>query len=267
MSKELSFLEKESQPRAAEQALDIVLPKIVGASPIPRTELTKKLTLATAFLIGLAIASYFFPVVPALRNLCSWVGSLGPTGILLVALFLGIGSLFFLPASPFIIAGSAVFGFPLGIVGALTGVALGAAGGFCLSRWFLRKEISAHFRKHSTFRAIDMAIEKEGWKIVILLRLCPIPFGLANYLYGLTAVHFRSYLAATLLGSLPSLLLFCQLGAAGKKSLNALSEGHLGQSSGELVLLALSGLATLTAIILIPRFAHRAIKKYAPDAP
>jgi hypothetical protein len=112
MSKELSFLEKENRHRAEEQAPDRVLAKIVGASATPRTEFTKKLTLAIAFLIGLAIASYFFPVIPALRNLCSWVGSLGPIGIFLVALFLGIGSLFFVPASPLIIAGSAVFGFP-----------------------------------------------------------------------------------------------------------------------------------------------------------
>jgi uncharacterized membrane protein YdjX (TVP38/TMEM64 family) len=225
--------------------------------------LTKKLIIATAFLIGLAIASYFLPVIPALRNLCSWVGGLGPMGIFLVALLLGIGSLFFLPASPFIITGSAVFGFPLGLVGALTGIALGAAGGFCLSRWFLRKEISAHFRKHTTFRAIDTAIEKEGWKIVILLRLCPIPFGLANYLYGLTGVHFRPYLIATMLGGLPSTLLFCQLGSAGKAGLDALSSGHLGRSTGELVLLGLSTVATVLAIVLIPVFARRAVAKYA----
>jgi uncharacterized membrane protein YdjX (TVP38/TMEM64 family) len=224
--------------------------------------LTKKLIIATSFLIGLAIASYFFPVIPALRNLCSWVGGLGPMGIFLVALLLGIGSLVFLPASPFIIAGSAVFGFPLGLVGALTGIALGAAGGFCLSRWFLRKEISAHFRKHMTFRAIDMAIEKEGWKIVILLRLCPIPFGFANYLYGLTGVHFRPYLIATMLGGLPSTLLFCQLGRAGKAGLDALSSGHLGQSAGELVLLGLSTAATVLAIVVIPVFARRAVAKY-----
>jgi uncharacterized membrane protein YdjX (TVP38/TMEM64 family) len=224
--------------------------------------LTKKLTLAAAFLIGLAIASYFFPVIPVLRNFCSWVGSVGPMGIFLVALFLGIGSLFFLPASPFIIAGSAVFGFPLGVVGALTGVALGAAGGFCLSRWFLRKEISAHFRKHTTFRAIDMAIEKEGWKIVILLRLCPIPFGLANYLYGLTAVHFRPYLIATMLGGLPSMLLFCELGSEGKAGLDALSSGRLGHSTGELVVLGLSMTATILAIVLLPLFARKAVAKY-----
>ena len=216
-----------------------------------------------ALLIGLAIASYFFPVVPILQNLCSWVGGLGPLGVFLVALLLGIGSLFFLPASPFIIAGSAVFGFPLGVVGALTGVALGAGGGFCLSRWFLRKEISAHLRKHATFRAIDTAIEKEGWKIVILLRLCPIPFGLANYLYGLTAVRFRAYMIATMLGSLPSLLLFCQLGSAGKAGLDALSSGHIGHSGGGLVVLGLEMAATVCAIVLLPLFARKAVAKYA----
>jgi len=235
------------------------------------SSLTKKLVVAIALLIGLAISSYFFPIVPALQTLCTWVGGLGPLGVLLLALFLAVGSLFFLPASPFIIAGSAVFGFPLGVVGAVTGLALGASGGFCLSRWFLREEIYAHFRKHATFRAIDIAIEKEGWKIVILLRLCPIPFGLANYLYGLTAVRFRPYLIASLIGGLPSLLLFCQLGSAGKAGLDAIAAGHLGRSTGELVVLAISMVATVCAIVLIPLFARKAVRKYAqvslPSAP
>ena len=227
------------------------------------SSLTKKLVVAAAFLIGLAAVSYFFPVLPALQSLCTWVGSLGLLGVLVVALLLAIGSLLFLPASPFIIAGSAVFGFPLGVVAALTGLALGASGGFCLSRWFLRKEISAQFRKNETFRAIDIAIEKEGWKIVILLRLCPIPFGFANYLYGLTAVRFRPYLVASLIGGLPSLLLFCQLGTAGKAGLDAVASGHLGRSTGELVVLGISAVATICAIVLIPLFARKAIQKYA----
>ncbi|HEY6841327.1 MAG: hypothetical protein QOE88_2867 [Verrucomicrobiota bacterium] len=225
--------------------------------------LTKKIVAAIALVIGLAVVSYFFPVVPALQNLCVWVGSLGPFGVFLLALFLAIGSLLFLPASPFIIAGSAVFGFPLGVLGALTGLALGASGGFCLSRWFLRKDISARFRKHATFRAIDMAIEKEGWKIVILLRLCPIPFGLANYLYGLTAVRFRPYLIASLIGGLPSLLLYCQLGTAGKAGLDAIASGHLVRSTGELVVFGISMVATVCAIVLIPLFARKAVQKYA----
>jgi uncharacterized membrane protein YdjX (TVP38/TMEM64 family) len=105
------------------------------------SSLTKKLAVAVVLLIGLGIASYFFPIVPALQNLCTWVGGLGLLGVLLLALFLAIGSLFFLPASPFIIAGSAVFGFPLGVVGAITGLVLGAAGGFLLYGLFVGKEI------------------------------------------------------------------------------------------------------------------------------
>jgi uncharacterized membrane protein YdjX (TVP38/TMEM64 family) len=225
--------------------------------------LAKKLVAAVAFLVGFAIASYFFPVVPALRALCTWAGGLGPVGALLLALILGISSLVFLPASPFIIAGAAVFGFPLGVAAALIGVASGAAGGFCLSRWFLRKDVAAHFTKNTAFRAIDMAIEKEGWKIVILLRLCPIPFGLANYLYGLTAVRFGDYIVATMIGSLPSLLLFCQLGAAGKAGLDDIASGHAAHSPGHMALLAISAVATLAAIVLIPFFARKAIAKYA----
>jgi uncharacterized membrane protein YdjX (TVP38/TMEM64 family) len=227
------------------------------------SSLAKKLLVAIALVIGLAIASHFLPVIPAVQNLCSWIGHLGPLGAILLAFLLAVGSLLFFPASPFIITGSAVFGFPLGVAAALLGVALGAAGGFCLSRWFLRKEVAAQFRKHETFRALDIAIEKEGWKIVILLRLCPIPFGLANYLYGLTAVRLRPYLIATMLGSLPSLLLFCQLGTAGKAGLDALASGRVGHSAGQWIVLGISAAATLCAIVLIPLFARKAVAKYA----
>jgi uncharacterized membrane protein YdjX (TVP38/TMEM64 family) len=225
--------------------------------------LTKKLAVAAAFLIGFATVSYFFPVFPAIRSLCTEIAGMGPLGALLLAFFLGIGSLFFLPASPFIIAGSAFFGFPLGVLAALAGVAFGAASGFCLSRWFLRKDVVAFFLRHETFRAIDVAIEKEGWKIVILLRLCPIPFGFANYLYGLTGVRFHHYLIATIIGSLPSLLLFCELGVAGKAGLGAIISGRHAHGAGQLALLVISGIATLSAIVLMPIFARKAIAKYA----
>jgi uncharacterized membrane protein YdjX (TVP38/TMEM64 family) len=226
------------------------------------TSFANKLIIAVVLAIGLAVTSFFFPVVPAVQHLCTWIGNLGPLGVFLLSLLLAIGSLFFMPASPFIIAGAAVFGFPLGVLGALVGVALGAAGGFSLSRWFLRNDISTRLRKHATFRAIDTAIEKEGWKIVILLRLCPIPFGLANYLYGLTAVPFRAYVIASVIGSLPGLLLFCQLGSAGKAELEAIASGHIGNSAGELIVLSISIASTVAAIVLLPRFARKAVAKY-----
>src|SRR5580700_7011626 len=212
--------------------------------------------------IVLAALAYFFPLVPALEHVSAWLGGLGVIGAALFAVVIAISSLCLLPASPFIIAAAAVFGFSLGLLTSSVGIILGASSGYFLSRLFLRKDLADQLKERPTFKAIDQAIAEEGWKIVLLLRLCPIPFGLANYLYGLTAVRFRPYLIATMLGGLPSTLLFCQLGSEGKAGLDALSSGHLGRSTGELVVLGLSMVATVFAIVLIPLFARRAVSKY-----
>lgn len=222
-----------------------------------------KLIVAAVVALGLALTAYFFPVIPMLEGLSRWVGSLGLLGLAFLAVVLAVSSLFFFPASPVIIATAAVFGFPLGVLGAVSGVALGASLGFFLSRSFLRKDIAERLRQKPTFRAIDLAIEEEGWKIVALLRLCPIPFGLANYFYGLTGVRFQPYLWTTILGSLPSILLFCHLGSVGRASLEALATGNFQKGTDEIVLLALSIGAVIIALIFLPRFARRAVKKYA----
>jgi uncharacterized membrane protein YdjX (TVP38/TMEM64 family) len=222
-----------------------------------------KLIVAAVVVLGLALTAYYFPIIPMLEGLSNWVGSLGLVGLAFLAVVLAVSSLFFCPASPVIIAMAAVFGFPLGVFGAVFGVGLGASLGFVLSRTFLRKDIAERLRRNPTFRAIDMAIEEEGWKIVILLRLCPIPFGLANYFYGLTAVRFQPYLWTTIAGSLPSILLFCHLGSAGRAGLEALATGNFKKGTDEIVLLVLSVIAVIVALIFLPRFARKAVEKYA----
>jgi uncharacterized membrane protein YdjX (TVP38/TMEM64 family) len=67
------------------------------------------------------------------------------------------------------------------------------------------------------WRAIDRAINKEGFKVVLLLRLSPLlPFALSNYLYGLTSVDFWSFVSATFLGFSPGTLAIVYAGSAGK---------------------------------------------------
>jgi uncharacterized membrane protein YdjX (TVP38/TMEM64 family) len=222
-----------------------------------------KLIVAAVVMLGLAFVAYCFPIIPFLQGLSNSIGSLGLIGLALFVVILAVSSLFFFPASPIIIATAAVFGFQLGILGSVFGVGLGASLGFFISRSFLRKDIAERLRKNPTFRAIDLAIAEEGWKIVALLRLCPIPFGLANYFYGLTGIRFQPYLWTTILGSLPSIVLFCHLGSAGKASLEALATGNFHKGAGEITFLALSVVATVAALIFLPRFARRAIAKYA----
>ena len=227
------------------------------------SRLTVKLLLACLLVALLTFSARFFPLLSVVQDSSRWVGKLGLVGLALMSLSLAIGSLCFLPASPFVIASAALFGFPLGVLGAFAGIALGASGGFLLSRSFLRQDVANQLRKHPTFHAIDIAIEREGWKIVTLLRLCPIPFGLANYLYGLTGIPFGQYLLASIIGSIPGVLLFCEFGSAGKASLEAVASGHVSGGAGQIVPLTISLLATISVIVWLPRFARRAVAKYA----
>jgi uncharacterized membrane protein YdjX (TVP38/TMEM64 family) len=222
-----------------------------------------KLIIVAVVVLGLALVAWYFPIIPILESLSERIGSLGLIGLAIFVVVLAVSSLFFFPASPVIITTAAVFGFAFGVIGAVLGVGLGASLGFLLSRSFLRKDIAERLRRNQTFRAIDLAIEAEGWKVVALLRLCPIPFGLANYFYGLTGIRFQPYLWTTILGSLPSIILFCHLGSAGKASLEALATGNFHKGAGEVTLLVLSLVATVAALIFLPRFARRAVEKYA----
>jgi uncharacterized membrane protein YdjX (TVP38/TMEM64 family) len=59
-------------------------------------------------------------------------------------------------------------------------------------------------------------IDEEGWRMVLLVRVSGIvPFGLQNYIFGVTRLAFLPYLLATSVGVLPSILLYGGLGAVG----------------------------------------------------
>jgi uncharacterized membrane protein YdjX (TVP38/TMEM64 family) len=63
------------------------------------------------------------------------------------------------------------------------------------------------------FQAIDRALEGNGLKIMILLRLSPlIPYTALDYLSGLTSISFWAYSLA-LVAILPGTIVFCFLGA------------------------------------------------------
>ena len=233
------------------------------ASPWCRvlSSIKTKLIVALGTVIVLASAAYYFPLMPTLEHASAWLGGLGVTGALIFAVLIAVASLCLLPASPFVIAASAVFGFTLGLLTSALGIILGAAAGYLLSRIFLRKDLADQLKGRPTFKAIDQALAEEGWKIVFLLRLCPIPFGLANYLYGLTAVPFVPYLITSFVGAIPGLILFSQLGSAGKAGLQALASGDFHKGGSEIVLLGLSVLAAIALMVLLPRMARRALQK------
>eukprot|EP00970_Alexandrium_tamarense_P008331 scaffold1593_cov193-Alexandrium_tamarense.AAC.32 len=64
---------------------------------------------------------------------------------------------------------------------------------------------------------MDTAIEKEGFKLMLLLRLSPLfPFALSNYLYGASSIRFGPYFFGTLLGFAPGTFAYVYAGDVGR---------------------------------------------------
>ena len=65
------------------------------------------------------------------------------------------------------------------------------------------------------FAAIDRAIGKDSFRVVLLLRLSPLlPLALSNYLYGLTSVDLVPYILGSWVGMLPGTLAYVTAGAS-----------------------------------------------------
>ena len=66
---------------------------------------------------------------------------------------------------------------------------------------------------NKSFAAIDRAIGKDSFKVVLLLRLSPLlPLAASNYLYGLTSVALVPYILGSWLGMLPGTLAYVSAG-------------------------------------------------------
>lgn len=216
-----------------------------------------KIAASLAIVAGLLFAMQWLPLVDWLRSLQSWFTGLGTAGVLLFAALYAVAAIAFVPCLPWTVAAGVFFGFVGGLTSVLVGSTIGAAVCFLLARALGRRAVAERLRHNRKFTTIDHAIGREGWKIVILLRMLPVPFGLSNYLYGLTAIDFWHYMFATWVGMLYGNVVFVYLGAVGKQSLES---GGLGQRHPlEYALTAVSIVAAFSVSAVLRRIARNAV--------
>ncbi|MCB1093967.1 MAG: TVP38/TMEM64 family protein [Verrucomicrobiae bacterium] len=164
----------------------------------------------------------------------------------------------FIPASALTLVAGGLFGLGLGSVYVSIASTLGATLAFLLGRHTLRRLISSKIAGNEKFSAIDDAVGKEGWKIVVLTRLSPaFPFGLLNYAYGLTKVPLPHYVLASWIGMMPGTVLYVYLGAIGKAAANA-----QGRTPGEWAMLTVGLAATAAVTIYITKVARSALNQH-----
>jgi uncharacterized membrane protein YdjX (TVP38/TMEM64 family) len=204
-------------------------------------------------------------LIQILERLQQHIHSMGALGIFAFAGVFVIAQMFMVPVAPLGLAFGLFFGFVQGWLGLMLGCAIGGSINFLISRHLARKAVTRWLGSNEKFRLIDSAIAREGWKIIALLRFVPVPFGLANYCYGLTPVRFWPYLAATCVAIIPPNSLFVWLGTtlSGLSSLKEKRPHH----PLEYVLLGVGVLAAIIALRYVAKVAKAAVASAEPESP
>ena len=221
--------------------------------------------LRLALLLGLAAAVaaivVFLPVKDLLVRFLEWVRGIGLWGPVLLAAAYVPASLLFVPGSLLTLGAGFAFGVAVGTLAVSVGSVLGACAAFLAGRTLARGWIEGKVAANPKFRAIDEAVGRQGFKIVLLTRLSPVfPFNLLNYAYGVTPVSFRDYLLASWMGMLPGTVLYVYLGSA-VKSLADLVAGKVEGGAEQKIFFGAGLLATVAVTVLVTRIARRALRE------
>ena len=156
------------------------------------------------------------------HDIVEWLQHLGELRVwsaLALGLFFAAVGLVVLPRTPLIVAAGAAFGLAAAPI-ILVGGTFGSIVAFLLSRSVASDRFQRWLERHPSLQAVAHAVDLEGWKIVALLRLgVPIPNAATNYMLGLTRIGFFGYVAATMIFSIPQIVLFCFVGSAGRATL------------------------------------------------
>lgn len=222
-----------------------------------------RLVLSVIAIAGLLAAAKYFNITDGLRNALAWIRGLGVWAPVTFIAIYAVACVLAIPASILTLGGGFLFGFVWGSVYVVAGAILGAVGAFLVGRYAARDWVAKKIEAHEKFKAIDDALGREGWKIVLLARLAPVfPYAVLNYGFSLTRVSLRHYTLATAVGIIPAMLAFVYFGTL---ATDLAKLGH-----GVKMPPAIKwGIAVLTLIVfvLLTRFARRAWNRAVNPAP
>lgn len=222
----------------------------------------KSLVLMAVLLLAGA-ALLFLPVREWFGVMEGWIVRLGPLGPAIFILLYVAAAVLLIPGSAMTVGAGTIFGLGRGLAYVVVGANLGALSAFLLARTLLGERVRRWSAGNPRFEALDRAIGREGFRMVLLARLSPVfPFTLLNYLLGLTRIRVGAYVIANLIGMLPGTLLYTYIGATAREAL-----GGVGGAGKYRMVLRLAGLlATVAVVMLMTRSARRAMAEIEAEA-
>lgn len=221
-----------------------------------------RIAISLLLLVAIGTAFVFLPVEQKLKDFLLWIKEdLGPFGPLALALAYIPLTIVAVPASVLTLGGGYLFGLPVGFVADSLGATLGATAAFLLGRTIGKSYVTSKIKHYPKFQAVSIAIQRSGFKIVLLLRVVPIlPFNVLNYLLSVTPVRLGEYMLATWLGMMPITFALVYVGTT-LKDLSDITHGWHEVSVFRWVLMMVGIALAVILIICVTRVAKSSLEK------
>ncbi|MBE9225946.1 TVP38/TMEM64 family protein [Phormidium sp. LEGE 05292] len=147
------------------------------------------------------------------NNTLTWIAQQGPWGAIAFILIYNLTTVLFIPGSLLTLGGGVIFGVFWGSLYVFIAATMGATFAFLIGRYLTRDWVAKKIADRPQFQAIDNAVAKEGFKIVLLTRLSPVfPFNLLNYAFGITKVSLKDYILGSI-GMIPGTIMYVYIGS------------------------------------------------------
>lgn len=193
-----------------------------------------------------------------------WINSQGIIGVLVFIGLYAIATVAFVPGSVLTLGAGVIFGLVFGSIYVFFGATLGATLAFIIGRYFSRDWVAKKIEGNEKFAAIDRAVSKEGFKIVLLTRLSPaFPFILLNYAYGLTGVTLKDYVLGSV-GMIPGTIMYVYLGSLAGELARIGIDSSASNPNAEIaqwVLRIVGFIATVAVTVYVTKIAQKALNE------
>ena len=213
---------------------------------------------------GVITGTVLLPVKDWLVGALEWTQGLGIWGPVFVVAFYVVACVFLLPGSILTLGAGFLFKLVGGAITVSIGSTLGACAAFWVGRTVARNWIADKVASNKKFAAIDEAVARQGFKIVLLTRLSPVfPFNMLNYAFGLTNISFWKYALGSWLGMIPGTLMYVYFGA-GLRSLTELTTGNVDKGLAGRLFFWFGLAATIVVTAFVTQVARKALNQAAP---
>ncbi|MFH1799365.1 MAG: TVP38/TMEM64 family protein [Candidatus Omnitrophota bacterium] len=210
--------------------------------------------------LGVVVAVWFVHRTGALERVLATIDAAGIWGPFIFLAVYVLACLFFVPFSIFTFSGGMLFGFWRGTALSVLGNGLGSVAAFWIGRYLARRWVERALAGNASLKKFSGALDQKGWKIVLLARLSPVfPFSIANYTFGTTRIPAWQYGAASMTGTVPSVMVCTYLGAL-TGDLSLFHSGVRPRMPAEWALLILGLIATVVLFFSVRNLARKALE-------